>query len=125
MARKLKDTHLDSKEARQRLKPSPAPYWTRIERGKVHLGYRRLRKGPDGKPQSGSWILRRYRGNQTYKLEWIAYADDWNDADGDEILSFDQAVQLARARMAVLAENAVGKKGKLWTVQDAMDDYLA
>jgi dipeptidyl aminopeptidase/acylaminoacyl peptidase len=35
MARKLQDIHLDSKEARKKLKASPKPYWTRVERGKT------------------------------------------------------------------------------------------
>ncbi len=124
MARRLKSVHLDSKEARARLKQRGKPYWTTIERGRVHLGYRRLGKSKDGTPLAGPWIVRHYVGNERYLEEGIGVADDLSDADGITILNFDQAVVLTRGRMTVRAENAIGKNNRPWTVQDAMDDYL-
>src|SRR5262245_21112349 len=121
MARRLNDRQIDSKEARGRLKPRAKPYWTRVERGKVHLGYRRLVKDGSGRSPSGTWIVRHYLGGQTYQIEKIGIADDWSDADGHAVLSFDQAVEKARVRMAVRAENAAGRSRRPWTVADAMD----
>ena len=41
MARSLRDSRLETREARLRLKPRGKPYWRLIEPG-LHLGYRRL-----------------------------------------------------------------------------------
>ena len=108
MARRLKSVHLDSKEARSRLKPRGKPYWTVVERGQVHLGYRRLAKS-DGTSMSGRWIVRHYLGNEQYSEEAIGVADDLSNADGSAVFDFDHAVKHARARMAVRAENAIAR----------------
>ena len=42
-------------------------------------------------------------GNQNYKFETIATADDYEDADGDRILTFFQAQDRARQRGGQLA----------------------
>ena len=55
MARRLRDSTLDSKDARKKLAPRGKPYYRAIGRG-LHLGYR---KGKDG----GVWVVRRYVGN--------------------------------------------------------------
>ena len=117
MARKVKDKELDSREARSKLKPRGKPYWRSIERG-LHLGYRRLR----GK--SGSWCTRVYRGDEKYKVEALAIADDNNDADGIAILSFWQATDKARQRLTAQAKLTAGDDGP-YTVNRAVDDYLA
>lgn len=96
MARKLNDKFLDSKEARRRLKPSRKPYWTFVEHGKVHLGYRRT-ENKSG--ISGTWIVRHYLGHQKYQQEQIGTADDHSDADGIVIFDFHQAIAAARVRM--------------------------
>jgi hypothetical protein len=109
MARRVKDSSLDAREARLKLKPRGKPYWRLIER-KLHLGYRRL----DGR--SGTWVRRRYDGDQKYTNEWIGVADDYSDADGISILDFWQAQDKARGHAAI-------KSGSL-TVNDAMESYL-
>ncbi|HET9935036.1 MAG TPA: hypothetical protein VFQ29_01065 [Methyloceanibacter sp.] len=53
---------------RRKLKASGRPYWRAIGKG-LHIGYRK------GKTD-GVWVVRRYLGGQTYKLETIAEADD-------------------------------------------------
>jgi integrase len=110
MARTLKDTRLETAEARRKLKPRGKPYWRLIEEG-IHLGYRRLDKG-----RSGTWIRRSYEGDQQYITERIGVADDNSPADGDTILNFRQAQDKARGRPA-------GKSGP-FTVNDAMAHYL-
>ena len=112
MARRIKNSSLDTREARLRLKPRGKPYWgTLIGRG-LHLGYR---KGKTG----GSWVVRRYLGHQSYEVETIAQADDKLDANGADILNFWQAQERTReTRPRRLAT------GSAYTVKDAIDDYV-
>src|SRR5215471_6525672 len=109
MARTLKDSSLDTRAARARLKARGKPYYRTIEEG-LHLGYRKPR-GRKGKPAtSGKWVWRRYIGNQTYVVEVIGIADDLTDADGVAILNFSQAQHKARElfRLNTHAEAGTG-----------------
>jgi integrase len=122
MARTLRDSTLDSRAARARLKARGKPYYRAIEEG-LHLGYRRV-KGRPGKPAAaGKWVLRHYVGDQKYLVETVGIADDLSDADGVAVLSFSQAQALARERMVRRAHHAAGKRGPL-TVRDVIEDYL-
>lgn len=81
MGRRIRDQRLDSREARQKLKPSGKPYWRLLDRG-LHFGYR---KGQSG----GKWVFRLYKGNEQYVVETIGNADDGAlDADGATIFDF-------------------------------------
>jgi len=114
MARTIRDSLLQSREARGRLKPQGKPYYRLIEEG-LHLGYRKPR-GRRGKPAgAGAWVVRRYIGDEKYETHTIAEADDFSDANGTSILSFAQAQQRAREQV---------KAGPL-TVQAAIEDYFA
>jgi integrase len=117
MARRIRDTTLDSREARRKLKVRGKPYWRAIEKG-LHLGYRRL------KGKAGTWVTRHYLGNQSYVTEAIGPADDLSDADGVAILDFWQAQQKAREHMVRRAHAANGVAGPL-TVKDAVEAYFA
>src|SRR5215471_21274390 len=110
MPRHVRDAKLSSREARSRLKVQGKPHWRLIEPG-LHLGYRRLA----GKP--GTWVVRRYVGQQTYTVETIkgTVADDYGEADGKTILSFIQAQKEALKHKP--------KAGPL-TVQQAIEEYL-
>jgi integrase len=116
MARTVRDTSLETRTARSRLKARGKPYYRTLEPG-LHLGYR--------KPLSdaGKWVARHYIGDQRYEVEAIATADDFSDADGVAILSFQQAQTLARSRMVSRAHAAAGKTGPL-TVSDAIESYI-
>jgi integrase len=110
MARALRDTRLETRDARLRLKVRGRPYWRLLEPG-LHLGYRRLA----GRP--GSWCVRRYVGRQTYAVTALkGVADDFADADGRHVLSF------AQAQRAVLGQHRP-KAGPL-TVKAAVEAYL-
>ena len=81
MARTLRDSSLDPRAARARLKARGKPYYRAVEEG-LHLGYRRV-KGRPGKPAAaGKWVLRHYVGGQKYCVETVGVADDLSDADG-------------------------------------------
>ncbi len=99
MARKVQSAVIDSRTARDKLKPRAKPYYVALV-GKLHLGYRRRRKG---KGAQGSWLTRQYLGMDgdgvgRYREEYIGLADDSLDADGDEIFNYDQACVIAMER---------------------------
>jgi integrase len=116
MARTIRDSILDTRTARSRLKARGKPYWRGLEPG-LHIGYRKPLSG------AGKWLTRHYVGDQTYEVETIATADDFSDPDGVAILSFAHAQTLARSRMVERAHNAAGKSKPL-TVKDAIEAYI-
>jgi integrase len=125
MARTIRDTNLESREARGRLKARGKPHYRLIEPG-LHLGYRKPR-GRKGRPAvAGKWVVRHYIGNQAYTVETIGTADDTADADGFAVLNFAQAQVRARDLMVKRAAEANGHNhtGPL-TVARVMIDYLA
>jgi len=116
MARTIRDTALETRTARGRLRARGKPYFKGLEPG-LHLGYRKPLSGP------GKWLARHYVGDQRYELEVLATADDFSDADGVRIISYRQAQTLARERATARAHHAAGKTGPL-TVADAMESYF-
>jgi integrase len=116
MARTIRDTQLGSRAARERLKARGKPYWREIDPG-LHIGYRKARKG------AGRWTERLYLGRQTYETNTFATADDISDANGVDVLSFEQAQREVRRRRDERAHTAAGK-GKRVTVSVALDHYL-
>ena len=123
MARTVRDTALESREARSRLAARGKPYYRKIEEG-LHLGYRKPR-GRRGKPAvGGKWVLRHYVGAQSYTVATIGAADDFSDADGVAILNFKQAQDEARRRMVSRANDAAGIAGGPLTVRAAVAGYL-
>jgi integrase len=119
MARTVRDQNLETRSARGRLKPSAKPYYRAIDSG-LHLGYR---KGKNG----GRWVVRWYIGDQDYRTETIANADDVADADGVAILSFAQAQAVAREMRARAARIAAGIPIDVgpYTVKQCIAEYLA
>jgi integrase len=110
MAKRVRDSGLESRAARSKLKARGKPYYKSIGEG-LHLGYRKGRT-------EGKWVVRRYAGNQAYLTDTIGTADDIEDADGTVVLNFWQAQEKARE---------IG--GKLiyagpYRVGDAVTDYL-
>jgi hypothetical protein len=86
----------ETREARRRLKVRPEPY-LRLMHESLHLGYR---KGPRG----GVWLARVYAKGR-YRKKVLGKADDTQDADGQNLLSFQQAQRL------VLGATTSGKQG--------------
>jgi integrase len=115
MPRPVRNRKLDSREARGRLTVRGAPYYCSVDQ-RNSVGYRRLK----GKP--GTWIWRRYAGDQTYEWEPLGVADDQSPADGIGILTFWQAQDRARERMA---ESAKAGTGADVTVAEALEQYAA
>jgi integrase len=120
MARSVRDSNLETRTARIRLKAGRKPHYRLIEPG-LHLGYRRLISGP------GTWVVRRYSGNETYAVKNLStadgnpiVADDFSESDGYSVLSFAQAQERAKAQRVQTAAEKTGP----YTVAMAMDDYL-
>ena len=88
MGRQVRDTRLESREARQRLSKRHRPYWRVLAEG-VHLGYR---KGE----RDGVWRVRAYvRGK--YQERIIGPADDFQDAENSDAVAFGDAQRRALA----------------------------
>ena len=111
MARRPRDARIETREARGRLKARKEPYWRQVHKG-LAIGYYRGAR-------SGSWNVRRtVNGRKVYQR--IAKADDYADADGVIVLSYDQAVQRAMASDRAKPATAEGK----FTVSEAVVEYL-
>ena len=121
MPRNVRDSNLETRTARSRLKVAHKPYFRLIEPG-LHLGYRKLANGP------GTWVVRSYdRNERTYAVknlktrdERLVFADDYTDADGRVVLSFAQAQQRAKA----YRPGATADDGGAFTVAKAMGAYF-
>ncbi len=111
MGRRVKDSRVDTREARLKLKQRHEPYWRSIHTG-AHLGYR---KGVLG----GVWMLRRLKSDGHYTKAVIGDADDMIESDGTQILSFTEATQKA---FGIIESSAPCQKNM--TVGDAIDQYL-
>jgi hypothetical protein len=118
MARSVRNIKLDSRAARQKLKPSGKPYYCSIGNG-LDLGYRKGKK-------VRKWVERLYNAVEIkYALYSFADADDERDADGLSILSFHQAVTRVRERAEARAEEArIASFGPAITVREAIEPFM-
>ena len=116
MARMARESRLESRNARLKLGKGKR-FWKSIDTG-LAIGYRRTGEG------YGTWLLRSMNKERTdYAYRTIGRADDNQDADGVEVLTFSQAQE--RARILVKEQRVNGTAlGKLVTVADATDHYL-
>ncbi len=80
MARRIRDTKLDTRTARLKLPQRREPYWRPLSAG-LALGYRRGKSG-------GYWLAKHYSREHGRRYESIGPADDTLDAGA---LSFDAA----------------------------------
>jgi integrase len=89
MARKVSFSALESRSARLRLKIRRRPYsGPSLARG-ISLMYRR-------NATNGSWVLKASNGHGTYWTKAFALADDFEDADAKNVLTFHQAQDAAK-----------------------------
>ncbi|MDP2518834.1 tyrosine-type recombinase/integrase [Shimia thalassica] len=112
MPRQIKDEPIRTKTQRAKLKPRRKPYYRRLS-DRLAIGYRRLNTPP------GSWIVRERGDDGRYserKLDGCS-PDDVVDANGLDILTFDQACDLARVAVAPAPEEV--------TLRRAADEWAA
>ncbi len=112
MARSIRSHHLETRSARLRLPIRGKAYHARIGNG-LRLAYRRNKI-------DGTWS-RLYRG----ELRRIALADDYQDADGIRVLSFDQAVSRCRLDVYGADEADIDNPDKPVTLAQAITGYEA
>src|ERR1700716_1252106 len=88
MARTARNSSLETRTARVRLRIRRTPYFAKIAKG-LRLGYYRG-------AIAGSWFARYYRGSGAYATEAVGAADDTLVADGARVLDYWQAQEHAR-----------------------------
>src|SRR3954464_15009892 len=113
MARKVSFSALESRSARLRLKIRRRPYsGPSLARG-IALMYRRNKT-------NGTWVLKVSDGHGAYWTKGFALADDFENADAKNVLTFyqaqDQAKKLARGEDGSTSNAPI-------TVDRALKDY--
>ncbi|MBB3234524.1 tyrosine-type recombinase/integrase [Phyllobacterium endophyticum] len=117
MARRAKNSKLDSSTARDKLERRGKPHYHNVKSG-IHLGYRR------DKSDVGKWVMR-YMLDGAYVVETLdQLPDDVEDANGKTILDFDQACDFVRTTATNRQNPNASKRVGPYTVSDALDDYL-
>ena len=116
MARMARESRLESRHGRLKLSKGKR-FWKSIDIG-LAIGYRRTGEG------YGTWLLRSMnQDRKDYFYRTIGRADDNQDADGIEVLTFSQVQE--KARSIAKAQRAPGNTlGRLLTVADAAEHYL-
>lgn len=125
MARAKRDASLENRTNRLKLEPRKEPYWSPLAPGQI-LGYYR----PNSKA-AGSWVAKwRNPESGDRRKETLGVADDYEDADGRDTLSWSHAQERARGwfkdcqRKARLASDGEVPPEGDFTVKQAMEDYL-
>jgi integrase len=114
MARRVRDTRLETRTARLKLPIAKRPIFVSVGRG-ISLGYRRNKK-------NGTWTYRTADGHGGKGPEMkVGVADDYEEADGKVVLDYWQAQDLARAITRGERPNDSGPA----TIARALDRYEA
>ena len=121
MARTVRHARLESRTSRSRLpdKDHPwgrQPFWQALIPGRAHLGYQKWKGDREGR-----WILRRFIGGNKYRVIPLGRADDADKADGQTVLSYEQAISRARG----MVDSPAGGKIERLTVRQALSLYQA
>jgi integrase len=116
MARHVRNSKLETRATRLDNKLHPVrlkPYWQKVAPG-ISLGYRRNQS-------AGTWVVRGLKEDGRYWEQGVGTADDYQDADGETVLTFWEAQDnaLTRARGAGAAPNPDSPT----TLGEALDDY--
>jgi Phage integrase family len=111
MPRRIRSSTLETRTARLKLAQQRKPYWIAVAPG-ISLGYRR-NAGP------GAWNVRAADGKGGNWIKGFGIADDREDADGANVLTFWQAADKAKA----LARGQDADAGRPATVREALADY--
>src|SRR5580704_9062761 len=89
MARSTRSAQLETRSARLKLPVAKKPVFLRIG-PRIGLGYRRNQT-------AGTWVARVANGSGGNWTKAIGGADDFEDADGGQVLDFWQAQEKARS----------------------------
>ncbi|MCP3464482.1 site-specific integrase [Bradyrhizobium sp. CCGUVB23] len=115
MARKVRNSLLESRSARLKLAVRRKPYTgSSLGRGMALL-YRRNKT-------NGSWVAKVSDGHGSYWTKAFAEADDFDASDGKTILDFYQAQDVAKS-LARRQPGDIGDDSRPATVSEALDRY--
>jgi integrase len=117
VARIVRNASLATRTARASLKIKTKPYWQPLT-PRLALGYRKA------SATGGQWTVRIYLGGRKYRVSTVGTADDFLDADGAAILSWEHAQERARGLLIGAAQPTDGATGPA-TVATVMAAYLA
>ncbi|MGZ5835919.1 MAG: tyrosine-type recombinase/integrase [Xanthobacteraceae bacterium] len=112
MVRRLRNVTLESRNARLKLEQSKKPVFVSVGQG-LSLGYRRNKT-------AGTWVFRKSDGKGGMKTRAIGIADDFEEANGTNLMTYWQAVD--KVRESGKAGSAV-TPGSI-TVREAFERYL-
>jgi integrase len=116
LVRNVRNSSLESRASRSRLRIRRTPYFVKIAKG-LRLGYYRNNT-------SGSWVASWYRGGGEYTSKTIGVADDTVDADGSGVFDYWQAQDCARKWGESQRVSAGSIPRGPYRVVDAVTDYL-
>ena len=115
MARNIRSAQLETRTARLKLEIRKKPYAVRVAPG-VRLGYRR-------NAAAGTWSVIAADGRSGNWVKRFGLADDHEEANGEQVLTFWQAQERAR-KLARGGRNAEPEDdGRPATVSEALDAY--
>src|SRR5690348_10628684 len=113
MPRSVRSAQLETRSARLKLPVAKKPLFVRIG-PRIGLGYRRNRT-------AGTWVVRVADGTGGNWTKAIGVADDFDEADANQVLDFWQAQEKARA----LGRKDRGDSARPISVADAIALYEA
>ena len=113
MARKVRAPKLETRSTRLKLEGRRKPYFAVIAPG-IGLGYRK-------NSGAGTWSVRASDGHGSNWLKSFAIADDYEESNGNSVLTFWEAQDKARS----IARAGEGTGDRPITVAKAIDAYAA
>jgi len=117
MARNVRSAQLETRTARLKLELRKKPYMVRVAPG-VRLGYRR-------NASAGTWSVIAADGKSGNWVKKFGYADDHEEANGEQVLTFWEAQERAR-KLARGGKNAEeDDPGRPAIVREALAAYQA
>ena len=110
--------NLTTREARRRHKRQHAPHWSRIHKGLI-VGWRR------NASVAGTWYVRWLGEDKKYHQDRLGEADDdpKSEPDGEQILTYQQALEKAMKRDNSGQEKPVAHYSVWDACEDWLDDY--
>jgi integrase len=115
MAGTVRYVKIETRTARMKLKPGTATYWRNLVLGRLSVGYQRRTSGAPGR-----WLARTTLGADRYSYATLGFADDYDDADGINVLNFADAS--ASALKSYRGDGAAAPS--IVSVADAINDYI-
>jgi site-specific recombinase XerD len=113
MARKIRSNELETRTNRLKFRIAKKPLFARIGPG-ISLGYRRNKT-------AGTWVLRVADGRGGGRTSAIGHADDYDEPDGQNFLTFFQAQERAKSVARTASDGGILKP---ITVGEATANYL-